>query len=51
MSYSLCMIIHDVAYALGIDREASGSVNFYLNARDDDHKTIVGLIFDFWWLG
>lgn len=50
MSYSLCMIIHDVAYALGIDREASGSVNFYLNARDDHHGLLC-YIFDFWWMG
>lgn len=41
---------HNVAYTLGYDKEASGSVNFYLNARDNHHG-LLGYIFDFWWLG
>ena len=42
---------HNVAYTLGYKREQTGSVEFYLNARDDEHNPLIGFIFDFWWLG
>lgn len=42
---------HNVAHTLGYKEAQTGSVNFYLNARDDEHNPLVGLIFDFWWLG